>query len=76
MKITITLSHVMIVSCHVAVFKFLEKKLIFLKKKLYFLKKKIHALTRVLYGHGVNSNLTERTKLNLFRKLGYQIEHS
>ena len=33
-------------------------------------------LTRVLYGHGVNSNLTERTKLNLFRKLGYQIEHS
>jgi len=24
-------------------------------------------LTRVLYGHGVNSNLTEMTKLNHFR---------
>jgi len=43
------------------------------KKKI---KKKIHDLTRVLYGHSVNSNLTEKTKLNLFRKLGYQIEHS
>ena len=29
-----------------------------------------------MYGHGVNSNLTERTKLNLFKKLKYQIERS
>jgi len=34
-----------------AVYKFLEKK-------------NYYGLTRVLYGHGVNFNLTERTKLN------------
>jgi len=72
----------------VPVFKFFEKKINFFgkkklkKKKINFFgkkklkKKKIHGLTRVLYGHGVNSNLTEMIKLNLFRKLGYQIEHS
>ena len=29
--------------------------------------------SHLLYGHGVNSNLTEMTKLNLFRKLGTKL---
>jgi len=52
----------------VADYKFLEKKLkiknkIFKKLKL----PKFHGLIRILYEHGVNSTLTERTKLNLFK---------
>jgi len=40
----------------VGVYKFLEKK-----------KLRIHSLARALFGHGVNYNLTEITKLNLFK---------
>jgi len=58
---------------HITVFKFLKKKVNLFEKKI---KKKFNGLTRVLYGHSVNSNLTESTKLNLFRRLKYQIEHS
>jgi len=39
------------------------KKIKKFKKKI----KKFHSLTRVLYGHDVNSNLTEMTKLNPFK---------
>jgi len=49
----------------VAIFKFFEKRIF--KKKIKNKNKNFHGLTRILYGHGVNSNLTERTKLNLFR---------
>ena len=37
----------------------------FLEKNLK-LKKKFYYLTRILYEHGVNSNLTDKTKLNHF----------
>jgi len=47
-------------------FKFLKKKINFLKKELK--KLKFNGLTR-----RVNSNLRERIKLNLFRKLGTKL---